>query len=116
MRSRRPCGWVLWLILLCASSPVAAHDVPPSIVMIDIGAGTLDIEMQLQLSELGAALALPLASNPSAVIPQYGAQIEHYARERLQVHSRDGRAYTLRDQTLGMRRTNDARWRSEEHI
>jgi hypothetical protein len=27
---------------------VAAHDVPPSIVMIDIGRSTLDVEAQLQ--------------------------------------------------------------------
>ena len=53
---------MLWLV--GAGYPVSAHDVPPSIAMLDIGRKTIDAELQLQLSELGTALVLPLASNP----------------------------------------------------
>ena len=109
-------GWIVSLLLLGTSAPVAAHDVPPSIVMIDIGRSALDVELQLQLGELGAALALPLAGSPATVIPQYGPRIEQYVRDHLRVRSRDGRDYALRIESLGLRRTNDPAWTSNDWL
>jgi hypothetical protein len=93
-----------------------AHDVPPSMVMLDIGRSAIDVELQLPLSELGAGLALPLASNPGTVVSQYGPRIEQYVADGLQIHSRDGRAYQLHVESLGMKATNDARWTSKDWL
>jgi hypothetical protein len=46
--------------------------------MLDIGRNAIDVELQLQLGEQGAALGLPLASSPSTVITQYGPRIGQY--------------------------------------
>ena len=64
--------------------------------MLDIGRSAIDVELQLPLSELGAALGLPLTSTPDRVVPQYADRIERYVTERMQVHSADGRPYALR--------------------
>ena len=116
MRLRHCRGWIVSLLLLDLAGPVAAHDVPPSIVMIDIGRSTLDMELQLQLSELGAALGLSLASSPDTVIADRGPQIDRYIQERLQVRSRDGRPYPLRITSLGMRRTDNSNWTSNDWL
>jgi hypothetical protein len=106
------------LLLLIAGVPrlTLAHDVPPSIVMLDIGRTAIDVELQLPLSELGAALALPLASAPHSVVAQYGTRIERYIEDRLQVHSSDGRAYALRIESLGMRATDNVNWTSNDWL
>jgi hypothetical protein len=113
---RSPRSWLVWVLLSCLSGPLAAHDVPPSIVMIDIGRNTLDLEVQLQLSELGAALQLPLASSPDSVLPRFGPRIERYIRDSLQIRTHDGRAYTQSGESLAMRRTNDANWTSNDWL
>ena len=109
-------GWIFSLLLPGVCGTAAAHDVPPSIVMIDIGRSTLDVEAQLQLSELGAALGLPLASSPDKVIAEHGPRIEKYVQDRLQVRSRDGRAYALRSESLQMRHTTNSNWTSNDWL
>jgi len=104
------------LLLLGMSCPAPAHDVPPSIAVLDIGRKAIDIELQLQLSELGVALTLPLTSSPSTVIPRYGSMIEQYIQDRLQVHGRDGSAFALHIASLGMRRTSNANWMSNDWL
>jgi HupE / UreJ protein len=103
-------------LLLSASCAALAHDVPPSTAMLDIGRRVIDIELQLPLSDLGAALELPLVWNPKAVIPQYGSRIEDYIRDKLRVHDRDGRAYPLRIESLDMRHTDNANWISNDWL
>jgi len=107
---------MLSLLLMGASCTVVAHDVPPSVAMLDIGRKAIDVELQLQLSELGAALALPLASIPGTAIPQYGPRIEQYVRDRFQIRSRDGRAYALSIESLGMRRTGSVNWTGNDWL
>jgi HupE / UreJ protein len=104
----------LWLAGVCCAA--FAHDVPPSLVMLDIGRRAIDMELQLQLTELGAGLELPLASSPSTVIPQYGPQIKRYIEERLQVQSRDGRPYALRTESLELQRTDNSNWNSNDWL
>jgi hypothetical protein len=116
MRLRTIGVTVLLLLLAGAAGPVLAHDVPPSTVMLDLGRSGIDAELQLPLSELGAALGLPLASSPGTVIPQYGPRIGQYVEDRLQVHSRDGRPYALRIESLGMQRTSNENWRSNDWL
>ena len=104
------------MLALCGSPAVSAHDVPPSIVMLDIGSQTIDVELQLPLGELGNGMQLPLAGSPAAVIPQYGARIESYVAERMQLHSRDGRPFALRMASLEMKATQNANWSSNDWI
>jgi len=108
---------VLALMLLFVGLPcrVLAHDVPPSMVMLDIGRSAIDVELQLPLSELGAGLALPLAS-PGTVVSEYGPRIAKYVEDGFQIRSRDGPAYRLHIESLGMKATNDARWTSNDWL
>ena len=116
MRPNWIVGWIIAVLLLSVSSTAVAHDVPPSLVTIDIGRRVLDLELQLQLNELGTALQLPLAADPEKVIPQYGSRIEQYIQERLQVHSPDGRPYTLRLESLDLRQTHEVNWTSNDWL
>ena len=108
--------WIIAMLLLAASGIALAHDVPPSMVTIDIGRRVLDLELQLQLGELGTALQLPLAADPEQVIPQYRSRIEQYVRDRLQVHSPDGHAYTLQIDSLDLRHTHEANWTNNDWL
>lgn len=105
---------LLWWVDACI--PARAHDVPPSLVMLDIGRDAIDVELQIQLSELGTALQLPLAADPEAVIPQYGTLIEQYVGERMQLRSRDGRVYRLSFGPLELRRTDNPNWNSNDWL
>lgn len=116
MRLHKICAGMLLLLLAGLSGPALAHDVPPSMVLLDIGRNAIDVELQLPLSELGAALALPLAASPDTVIAQYRPRIEQYVEERLQMHGRDGRPYALHIESLGMQRTENANWTSNDWL
>ena len=116
MRPNWIVGWIIAVLLLSVSSTAVAHDVPPSLVTIDIGRRVLDLELQLQMNELGTALQLPLAADPEKVIPQYGSRIEQYIQERLQAHSPDGRPYTLRLESLDLRQTHEVNWTSNDWL
>jgi hypothetical protein len=109
-------SWIVAMLLMAASGIALAHDVPPSMVTIDIGRRVLDLELQLQLGELGTALQLPLAADPEQAIPQYGPRIEQYLRDRLQVHSPAGRAYTLQIESLSLRHTDEANWTNNDWL
>ena len=110
--------FTLLFALLFAAVPgrVLAHDVPPSIVMLDIGRNAIDVELQLPLSELRAALTLPPASGSAPVVSQYGPRIEQYVEEGLQIHSRDGRTYQLQIESLGTKTTANANWTSNDWL
>ena len=66
----------LALCVLVLARPACAHDVPPSIAMLDIGRRAVDIDLQLPLADLGAALQLPLAASPADVLPRHGARMQ----------------------------------------
>ena len=116
MRPHSIITWITMALLLGVTPIAVAHDVPPSTVMIDIGRRSMDLELQLQLNELGTALQLPLTARPDAVISQYGPQIRQYIQNRLQVHSPDGHAYALRIQSLGLRHTHEANWTNNDWL
>ena len=108
----------LLLVLLFAGMPggVLAHEVPPSIVMLDIGRSAIDVELQLPSSELGSALTLPLASSSGTLVSQHRARIEQYVQDGFQIHARDGRAYRLHIESLGTKATNNANWTSNDWL
>ena len=112
----RALKWIIAVFLLATTRAALAHDVPPGMVTIDIGHHTLDLELQLPLSELGTAVQLPLAADPSALPVRYGPRIQQYIQERLQVHTPDGRPYILEIESLGLRHTNEPNWTSNDWL
>lgn len=104
----------VWVAGACCAA--FAHDVPPSVVMLDIGRREIDMELQLQLTELGAGLELPLASRPDTVISQYGPQIKRYIEERLRVQSRERGPYALRIDSLTLRHTDNGNWTGNDWL
>ena len=104
--------------LLCAMLPAlcVAHDVPPSLVTLDVGGRVVQAEVQLQLSELGSAMRLPLAGHASSVIADHGADIRRYVRDHIQAHGTDGRAYEVYVDSLRMRRTENPAWNSNDWL
>ena len=113
-------GWFvrgfIAVFLLTATGTAAAHEVPPSIVTIDIGHRTVNLELQLQLSELGAALQLPLAADPQSAVSRYAPQIHRYVEERLEVHAPDDRPYTLQINSPSLRQTHELNWTSNDWL
>ncbi|MDB5973042.1 MAG: hypothetical protein JWQ90_5492 [Hydrocarboniphaga sp.] len=116
MRLRAACAAMLLLLCAGVPHPVLAHDVPPSIVMLDIGRNAIDVELQLPVSELGAALLLPLASIPGSVVAQHGPRIERYIGDRLLIRSQDGRSYALHIESLAMKATDNVNWTSNDWL
>lgn len=112
-------GWLrnmLVALTLAAGAPALAHDVPPSTVMLDIGRNAIDIELQLPLSELGLALHLPIAAQPRSAIDAYGPRVRQYLGERLQLHSPDGRVWSLRCGSLALRETDNINFTSNDWL
>ena len=113
-------GWLvrgfIAVFLLTATGIAVAHDVPPSMVTIDIGHRSLNLELQLPLSELGTALQRPLAADPQSAVSQYAPQIHRYIEERLKVHTPDDRPYTLQINSLSLRQTHELNWTSNDWL
>ncbi|MDY0747036.1 HupE/UreJ family protein [Paucibacter sp. R3-3] len=103
-------------LLLLPFDLVHAHDVPPSLVMLDIGRDAVDAELQLPLPDLGAALQLPLAAQPDQVLARYSAPIEQRVREAFALRSFDDRAYRMELGPLALRRTDNPNWTANRWV
>jgi hypothetical protein len=99
-----------------AAIHVSAHDVPPGVVMLDIGRTAIAAELQLPLGDLGAALQLPLASQPLSAVWGDSARIERYVREHLSIRGPDGRAWTMGLGAPDLRKTANANWTSNDWL
>jgi hypothetical protein len=110
------CATMFLLLMAGTSFPALAHDVPPSVVMLDIGRTAIDVELQLPLSELELALALPTTSNPGTLLDEQGPRIARYASDQLHAHSGDGRPFALRIESLGLKATHNANWSSNDWV
>ena len=115
-------GWraartlLLAAALAAAGAGARAHDVPPSVVMLDIGRHAIAVDLQLPLGELGAALSLPLASQPLSTITADGARIEQYVREHFAIRGRDGRGWTMHVGSMDLKRTSNVNWTSNDWL
>lgn len=116
LRARAVAGVFATIACVFASASARAHDVPPSIVMLDIGRTAIDAELQLPLSELGSALNVPLAANPGLAIERDGLRIEQYVADGFQIRARDGQAYTPLLQSLELKTTANPNWSSNDWI
>ena len=85
-------------------------------MMLDIGRSSVDVELQLPASELGAALRLPLAERPAAVVGDYGSVIARYVAGHLTLRATDGQAFSYQQQSLFMRHTDNALWTSNDWV
>jgi len=103
--------------VMCAGLSMAAvaHDVPPSVVMLDIGRHKIDVELQLPLNELGTALSEPLAANPAGVIAEHGPQIADYVRRHFHISSGDGPFQPVL-QGMTLRHTGNPNWTSNDWL
>ena len=102
--------------LVVGGTTASAHDVPPSIVMLDIGRQSIGAELQLPLSELGAALQLPLASQPLTAVTTDGPRIEQYVRERFAIRGRDRQGWTMHLGSLDLKKTSNTNWTSNDWL
>jgi hypothetical protein len=116
MGLQRVCAAALLALVAMASSPAQAHDVPPSLVMLDIGRRAIDVDLELPVGDLGAALSLPLADKPDVLLARYGARIEEYVGGRLRASAPDGRPFALRIAALGMKKTNNVNFTSNDWV
>jgi len=109
---------LLWLATLvaCACGRACAHDVPPSIVMLDLGRTAISAELQLPMGDLGAALGQPLAANASTVVPRHGPRIAAYVGQWLRASAPDGRPYALHVDTVATETTANVNWTSNDWV
>lgn len=114
--ARRGGSWLGLLLVTQLPVPGIAHDVPPSLVTLDVGARIVHAHVQLQLSELGSAMRLSLVDQAGSVIADHGVEISRYIRDHIQAHSLDGRPFEVYVDSLAMRRTKNPSWNSNDWL
>jgi hypothetical protein len=87
-----------------------AHDVPASAVLLDIGSQSVAVEMQLPISELEAALQLPLAKQPAAAVANNAALIRAYIDKHVHISTVNARPYAHSVVRLEHSRIKDSDW------
>jgi hypothetical protein len=105
---------ILWLATFVALTcgHAHAHDVPPSVVMLDLGRSAISAELKLPMGDLGSALGLPPASSPSAAVSLHGPRIAAYVGQWLHASTTDGRAYALHVDAVDTETTANPNWTS----
>ena len=105
---------LLWL--LGGLRAAAAHDVPPSVVLLDMGRRAIDMELRLQCNELGAALGLPLTSARELALSLYGEQIKGYVLQQVHLRAPTGGQFAPRVESLSWRQTANPNWTSNDWL
>jgi hypothetical protein len=117
-------GWGLyWLRCLAAwaclglgavlGGPAQAHDVPPSTVMLDLGSRGIQIDMDVPLSELVAALGQPLPAVPEAWLHAQRVGLQQYFEAHWGLRAPDGRPYAVQLTSMHLKAHDNPRWRSQ---
>ena len=75
-------GGVVW--------PAHAHDVPPSTVMLDLGRSSIQVDMDVPLSELTAALGQPMPPVPEAWLQAQRVGLQRYFEDHWGLQTPDG--------------------------
>ena len=114
--SPRTAAWCFAALVLCFFVSAQAHDVPPSLVLIDIGRDAVDLELQLPLGELGAALSQDLTVAPESAIREHGRQISAYVLDHVRLTAVAGRHFTARVHSLEISKTSNPNWVSNEWL
>jgi hypothetical protein len=110
--------FLLWLATLAALAcgRAFAHDVPPSVVMLDLGRSAISAELKLPMGDLGSALGVPLASSPSTALPLHGPRIATYVGQWLHASTVDGRPFATHVDALETETTANANWTSNDWV
>jgi hypothetical protein len=104
------------LLLPLLAQPTWAHDVPPSLLMLDIGKASIDVELQMPVNELGSALQLPLAEHAASILKDHGERIAQYVSGRLQLTGAGGQPLVAQLQQLASKRTDNPYWNSNDWV
>ena len=105
-------GWfclTLWAVLGAAQ----AHDVPPTMVMLDLGKSSIQVDMDVPLSELVMALDQPLPLLPEAWLQTQQLVLQRYFEDRFALLTPDGRPYAMQLVSMRLKAHDNPRWRSQ---
>lgn len=113
--------WIITLFTACLSLHANAHEVPPSTMLLDIGANSIHVELHLPLSELGSALSRPLTEHPEQVVAQHAAMLRNYLLEHLHVSTPaadkvPALPYAIALQSLSLTKTSNSNWTSNDWL
>lgn len=106
----------LLLLAVMVTSAARAHDVPPSIVLLDIGRNTIDVELHLPFNEFVAALSQGVSLQSEEALSHDGPLIEGYLRQKLHFRGRDGRDFALQAWSQAIEHTNNVNWISNSWL
>ena len=116
MRTRPLLILLLAPLLALAWGRACAHDVPPSVVMLDLGRTAIVAELRLPLGDLGSALGEPLAASPSTVVPRHGTRIAAYVAQWFHASTTDGRPYAMHVDAVSTETTSNVNWTSNDWV
>jgi len=105
-------GWLclgLWTVLGVAM----AHDVPPSRVMLDLGKSSIQVDMDVPLSELVLALDQPLPLQPEAWLQTQQMVLQRYFEGHWALLTPDGIPYSVQLVSMRLKAHDNPRWRSQ---
>lgn len=95
-------AFVASILALIAPSLAAAHPARTSAVLLDIGARSIEVELQLPLDQLGLALDRKLNTSPPPSVADLGPDIGGYIAAHFAATARDGRPFDLTINTLSV--------------
>lgn len=106
------CCWIC-LSLGGLGGLAQAHDVPPSTLMLDLGRSGIQLDMEVPLSELTAALGQPLPAAPEPWLQSQRGHLQRYFEAHWGVRSGDGRPYAIELVDMHLKAHDNPRWRSQ---
>jgi len=105
--------WGLGLGLAWLLGAAQAHDVPPSTLMLDWGQSSIQVDMEVPLSELVAALGQPLPDEPTLWLQAQQMDLQRYFESHWGMQAPDGRPYALQLRSMQLKPHDNPRWRSQ---
>ncbi|RUP25251.1 MAG: HupE/UreJ family protein [Curvibacter sp.] len=106
------CCWIC-LSLGGLAGLAQAHDVPPSTLMLDLGRSGIQLDMDVPLSELVAALGQPLPEAPEPWVLSQHERLQRYFEAHWGLRSSDGRPYEIELVEMHLKAHDNPRWRSQ---
>ena len=88
-------GWLILLAALLRATPVVAHPMPYTAILLDFDRDSVAAELILPLQELQFGFQKPLLDAPEQVIPQYGPALKQYILAHVHPTAPDGRSWEV---------------------
>lgn len=112
-RLRCLAGWACLGLGIVLGGSARAHDVPPSTVMLDLGSRGIQVDMDVPLSELVAALGQPLPQAPEVWLNAQRSGLQRYFEAHWGLQAPDGRPYAVQLTSMHLKAHDNPRWRSQ---